>query len=359
MLKRAHVLLNTSGADGFSPPVEFRLFRAGVNESSKGSFIFDEAAAQQVMANYGKHGADIPLDLEHLSLDPMSPRLDAHDARAWFGLEVRNGELWAVNVRWTPDGERRLRDKTQRYVSPAFDVDDDGRIVDILNVALTALPATHNPYALIAASKRPVKLSGESQSMSPENIQSAIDAIEGSDAAKALEILKALIVEAAGGEAKPEETEEAPPADPALAEINAVTEAETPAQALSVIKAWKKIADDAKAQAASVALSERKSLVGKLVTLGAETPATAYIGEGESKKLADRLVSEPIESLRSRVTALSAAKKPAVAPARGTEAQTTFSARDIEGAKKLSARRGVEVTPAEFVALKNAQVRSR
>jgi phage I-like protein len=355
MLKRAHVLLNTSGADGFSPPVEFRLFRAGVNDSSKGSFLFDEQAAALVMANYGKHGADIPLDLEHLSLDPASPRLDAHDARAWFGLEVRNGELWAVNVRWTPDGERRLRDKTQRYVSPAFDVDEDGRIVDILNVALTALPATHNPYALIAASKR-TKLTGDTKRMDPKLIQEALTALKDNDAAKALEILEGLIVVAAGGDAAP--AEDPPPADPALAEINAVTEAETPAQALSVIKAWKKAINESAAQAAVVALSERKSLVGKLVTLGAETPATAYTGEGDAKKLADRLVSEPIDSLRARVTALSAAKKPAVAPARGAEVRTTFTPDEIAGAKRLSAVRKVEVTPAEFVALKNAQVRT-
>src|SRR5690348_7278332 len=107
MRKQAHVLLNTSGASGFSPPVEFRLFRAGVNETSKGAFIFDDQAAQAVLSQYNREGVRVMLDLEHMSLSGQDP-----DSRAWFDLEVRNGELWAVNVNWTPDGARRLSEKT-------------------------------------------------------------------------------------------------------------------------------------------------------------------------------------------------------------------------------------------------------
>jgi phage I-like protein len=62
------------------------------------------------------------------------------------------GELWAVNVKWTPDGERRIREKTQRYVSPAFHADKDtGRIVQLVNIAMVAMPGTHSAPALVAA----------------------------------------------------------------------------------------------------------------------------------------------------------------------------------------------------------------
>lgn len=347
MLKRARVLLNTSGADGFSPPVEFRLFRAGVNDTSKGQFIFDEAAAASVMSAYASHGKRIMLDLEHLSLDQESRAFDPNP-RAWTSLEIRDGELWAVNTEWLEDGRRRLQEKLQPYVSPTFDTDNEGRVTRIVNIAMTALPATHQPYALVAASGR--RTSGETLSMSPENIQSAIDAIEASDAAKALEILKSLIVEAAGGESKPEE-EEAPPPDPALAEINAVTETESPAAALSVIKSWKLSHEAAQQSAKAIETAERKTLAGKLVSLGAETPATAYVERDGKRELCTRLSAEPIDSLRARVTALSASKKPAnERPAGGP---VTFSERDIAGAKRLN------ISPAEFVARKNAQVRSR
>ena len=94
------------------------------------------------------------IDLEHESLG-MPARPDSRDARGWAQLEMRKGELWAVNVRWTPDGERRLREKTQRYLSPAFERDPaTGRILSLVNIALTAIPATYDAPALVAASAR-------------------------------------------------------------------------------------------------------------------------------------------------------------------------------------------------------------
>jgi phage I-like protein len=333
MRKQAHVLLNTSGASGFSPPVEFRLFRAGVNETSKGAFIFDDQAAQLVLSQYQKEGVRVMLDLEHLSLTGQDL-----DSRAWFDLEVRNGELWAVNVNWTPDGARRLSEKTQVYISPAFEVDDDNRVTKIINVALCAMPATYNATQLVAASRR-IKLSGDAKRMDPELVKKAMGVLESADGEAALAMLKDIVAAAASGEAP--EAEEPPPVDPALEEMQAVTESETPAQALSVVKAWKKVADETKAASEAALLSERKSLAGKLVTLGAETPATAYVGEGDAKRLADRLVNEPIESLRARVTALSAAKKPAAVPpaaAKKVEAApsgVTLSAAELADCKRL------------------------
>lgn len=138
-------------AAGDAPPTEFRVFRAGVNTTTKGEFVFDEAAAKLVMAAYGQHGADVMIDLEHLSLAGESRHFDP-DARGWCKLELRNGELWAVGVKWTPDGESRLSDKRQRYISPAFDIDKKSRrIVRVMNIAITAMPATDNLTPLVRA----------------------------------------------------------------------------------------------------------------------------------------------------------------------------------------------------------------
>jgi phage I-like protein len=138
-----------------APPTEFRLFKRGPNETAKGTFVFDEAAARSVMTAYRRSGTDVMIDLEHQSLrDPaMSARADAPDARGWAKLELRNGELWAVGVTWTPDGSKRLRERTQRYISPAFTTDKEGRISELVNVALVAMPATYGAPP-IAASKR-------------------------------------------------------------------------------------------------------------------------------------------------------------------------------------------------------------
>ena len=145
-------------APGDRPPAEFRLFKSGENETTKGLFLFDAKAAELVMAAAkARGGVDYPIDLEHLSLESTDSRGFDPDARGWFSLAVRNGELWAVNVRWTPDGLRRLSEKTQRYVSPAFCVDGDNRITEIVNVALVAMPATQGTPALVAANRSTMK----------------------------------------------------------------------------------------------------------------------------------------------------------------------------------------------------------
>jgi phage I-like protein len=57
-----------------------------------------------------------------------------------------------VNVRWTPDGARRLQERTQRFISPAFAHEGD-RPTKLVNCALVSQPATHGAHALVAASK--------------------------------------------------------------------------------------------------------------------------------------------------------------------------------------------------------------
>lgn len=138
---------------GATPPKEFRIFKRGRNTSTKGTVLFDDESARSVMAAYRKHGVDVAIDLEHLSLDTESSSFDP-DARGWAKLELRHdGSLWAVDVKWTPDGARRLKEKRQRFVSPAFGM-KGGRVTYVHNIALTAVPATHYAAPLVAASNR-------------------------------------------------------------------------------------------------------------------------------------------------------------------------------------------------------------
>lgn len=144
------------GPDG-ALPTEFRLFVSGWNDTENGRYLFDTDAATAVMAAYQAWGVDLMIDLEHQALEPGAPiEPTARDARGWCKLELRDdGSLWAVSVSWTPDGEARLREKRQRYVSPAFEVDEkSSRVTKIINIAITAIPATHDTPALVAASAR-------------------------------------------------------------------------------------------------------------------------------------------------------------------------------------------------------------
>lgn len=139
---------------GTNPPNEFRVFKRGANPTTKGEFVFDDAAARAVMSAYRQHGVDVMIDLEHLSLDDKAPNYDPN-AYGWCKLELRSGELWAVGVSWTEAGAAKLRKREQRYISPAFHfLEDSGQITEIYNIAICAVPATYETPALVAASKR-------------------------------------------------------------------------------------------------------------------------------------------------------------------------------------------------------------
>jgi len=133
---------------GGEPLREFRIFPFGRVETTKGTFLFDEEAARRVMRAWMEYGNRLSIDYEHQALEPVSN--GPVPAAGWFDLEVREDGLWAVNVEWTPRAMELLRNREYRYFSPAFYVDEDGRIVELINLALTNLPATKRMEPLVA-----------------------------------------------------------------------------------------------------------------------------------------------------------------------------------------------------------------
>ena len=136
------------------------MFAVGVNDSTSGPTLWDAKAAELTMARAAERaGVRYAVDLEHRSLDDQARALtkDATDAMGWFDLEVRGGELWAVNVTWNEEGAERLRSKRQVYFSPAFYTDEEGRVTELVNIALTSMPATHGLAPLVAANRHKKK----------------------------------------------------------------------------------------------------------------------------------------------------------------------------------------------------------
>lgn len=155
MLRSILITLAVAAGDG-APPTEVCLLKPGANQTRKGVYIFDDAAAASVMDAYRAHGqTDLPIDWEHASLsasrapDPKK----AGEACGWFTLELREGALWAANIRWTKDGAEALSERKYRFCSPAFFTDKDGRVTRMVNMALTNLPATDDQAPLMAASQ--------------------------------------------------------------------------------------------------------------------------------------------------------------------------------------------------------------
>ncbi len=344
VLRKSIVLLDALSGGADAPPNEFRLFKAGINPTLKGDVVLDAAALQSVLQSYAAYGNDLVMDLEHRSIGAKG--VADTDAMAWFKLAGRDGELWAVDVKWTPEGVRRLNAKSQRYISPAVLTDENNRATEIINCALVSMPATLSTPALIAASRKELSM------LTPEQVQKVVDAIANED----VEAMKTLLTELMAG--APAE-EKPPEQDPALAEMTAAapellsaTGATTIKDALATVAAWGKNAKETADKAASIELASRMTLVGDLVKLGAETPATAYADKDGKKVLVPRLLSEDFTSLRERVTALKASKGDVVSlNKQPSKTVKTFSAGDIAGAKKLG------ITPEEFIARKDAAVR--
>ncbi len=162
-----------AGADAKAPPSEFRIFKRGVNASVKGEFLFDDQAAEMVMAAFAEHGVELTIDYDHHTLLTGSG-VKAISA-GWFGLELRDGELWACNVRWTPAATAHLEAGEYRYQSPLFNSDmQTGRIEKVLDVALTNTPALFDIDALVAASAH-THTGGEDQ-MDPK-LKEALDLV--------------------------------------------------------------------------------------------------------------------------------------------------------------------------------------
>lgn len=319
-------------------PSEFRIFKAGINQSEKGSFLFDAKAAEITMAAFEQHNVDRMLDLEHLSLDPEAPNFDP-DARAWFRLELRDGELWGVHVRWTDDGKRRLSEKTQRFISPTFTFDRERRITKLFNVALTAQPATHGTPELVAARATftPRNLERLAAMLPTDLVMQAIDALANGDGDAAIDILKQVLAASAGGAPPVEEAppaEEAPPEGEPLAEdapeeedeqaaatarLCALTGTTTLPAAEAVLASWRTShlsleanREKTAADRAALDLEEYRKLTNTLVQLGIEYPATAWELSDKgvpSTTPCKRLLSEPLVALRARVSVLSHGRK--------------------------------------------------
>lgn len=202
--------------------------------------------------------------------------------------------------------------------------------------------------------------------MDPDQVKAAIEALKNNDAAAALTILEALIVTAAGGNAAEEAAEGEPPADPLAASAEptpeqtalsatlvTLTGAAGPAEQTAFLAKLLAERGAHAEHAAALELSSRYELVGELVKLNVEYPATAFVGDPVERKLVPRLANEPIADLRARVVAVKAAKgaKQNIPPTRGGGEVVTLSAVDVAAAKKAG------MTAEQFIAAKKNAVK--
>lgn len=181
--------------DGDAAPTEFRILGAGDNPTRKGLLVFDDTAAQSVASEYEAGGVELPLDYDHAMADPMARPAD-RIAAGWFRPEIRGGELWASDVRWTPKGKAAVEAREYRYTSLWGDVeplDKKGskmRLTRLRNVALTNTPATIGTLPLVASEVRGDQMSNL--------VLSFLEVSDESEAIEKIKATSAILADAAG-----------------------------------------------------------------------------------------------------------------------------------------------------------------
>lgn len=176
--------------DGITPSA-FRIWRGGENVTDHGPTVFSSRSARLLLEEQENRGNRYSMDINHLSLNPDAP-LANQSAVGFFALDVRNGELWAVNCEWHSSVKAGLTSDPPawKYFSPAYDVDPEtGEVVSFLNCALTNNPATHNVTALASrVPRKPMNMSKRIKAgMAYEDVMAALmgDDPEKKEAAQA------------------------------------------------------------------------------------------------------------------------------------------------------------------------------
>jgi phage I-like protein len=117
-----------------------------------GKWLMDAEAFAILKANAAKRTNDYHFDYEHQTMHTEENGKPA-PAAAWFDdFEYIEGEgLYALNVHWTPDGQKAVDDKEYRYTSAVFAYDTKtGRPTNLMHVALTNDPAVDGMKAIAA-----------------------------------------------------------------------------------------------------------------------------------------------------------------------------------------------------------------
>lgn len=318
-------------SDG-DPPTEIRLFAAGDNATTKGTIAFTARSAKLIEREYVARGVEKFADYEHRSLLPLDRQPEhATDAAAWYRLDVRDGALWATDIRWTPRAAQKVRERELRYFSPAVEIDPKTReVVRFVNFALTNDPATLNLPALVAASEG-VPMD-EMMQKCAEAMKSCLSAMESGDAEAmktSMAALKTALAEAMPEEPKAEEPKveiEMEKATALSAAVVSLTGKDSVDEQVGALHALKATAGQVAALSARVAELEGEVVGGKLeavIRAGAEgkklSPAD-LAGETDLGKVVKGFVeARNLVALSALVGALPA--KVAVAEVKAPETQ--------------------------------------
>ena len=130
-----------------------RFYPADGRAEGMGGWYVDDSNGYALAESINQLGIDLMIDYEHQTLY-LEKNGQGNPAAGWIKqVEYRPNEGLFASVAWTDKAASQIKAGEYRYISPLFIPDSDGRVMQVLNAALTNRPALHNLAEAFALSQ--------------------------------------------------------------------------------------------------------------------------------------------------------------------------------------------------------------
>lgn len=121
-------------------------------EGVKGWYV-DDTNGYQLADAINASAVKLMIDYEHQTMF-IEQNGKPNPAAGWIErAEYLSGEGLFAEVNWVDEACEMIKTKAYRYLSPLFLTDSDGRVLKLINAALTNRPALHNLAEVVALSQ--------------------------------------------------------------------------------------------------------------------------------------------------------------------------------------------------------------
>lgn len=219
-------------------PTEMILWADGQTKTTKGLFLLDDKARQDVWGDWQERMANAPrpsgegsgsFDYDHDEWKEDMPGWQKKSAGS-FDLGLDGKDLWLVNCRFTDHAKDMIAKREKRSTSGAFDfTPKTGRYQRLYNVAITNIPATYN-QPLLTTSVPMAPMEDQPQRLSMIQVPAQYEEIAQRAALAAIEAAEKLANTPPPAELPPSERPEPvpPPAPVEPALMGAIPHAKYP-----------------------------------------------------------------------------------------------------------------------------------
>lgn len=119
-----------------------------------GGWYVDDTNGYQLADDINNLQIQLMIDYEHQTLY-VATNGKGNPAAGWMvKAEYISGQGIFVEVKWTEKATTEIKNGEYRYLSPLFLADKSGRVIKVLNAALTNRPALHNLAEVVATSSQ-------------------------------------------------------------------------------------------------------------------------------------------------------------------------------------------------------------